>query len=65
MPEPDPQRYHLILAIDGRPTMHGWWQSRDTADRKYLSWIGDYGSTDGARITLTDEHDGRQLAAWP
>jgi hypothetical protein len=23
------------------------------------------GSTDGARITLTDEGDGRQLAAWP
>jgi hypothetical protein len=65
MPEPDPQRYHLVLAIDGRPTMHGWWTSRDTADRKYLSWIGDYGSTDGTRITLTDETDGQQLAAWP
>lgn len=65
MPQPDPQRYHLLLAIDGRPTMHGWWGNRATADRKFSSWIGDYGSTDGARITLTDETDGQQLAAWP
>jgi hypothetical protein len=65
MADADPPRYHLILAIDGRPTMHGWWTSRNTADRKYLSWIGDYGSTAGARITLTDETDGQELAAWP
>jgi hypothetical protein len=64
MPQPDPQRYHLLLTIHGRPTMHGWWGSQATADRKFRSWIGDYGSTAGARITLTDEHDGRQLAAW-
>lgn len=65
MPEHHPQRYHLLLAIEGRPTMHGWWASRPTADRKFLGWIGDYGSTAGTRITLTDEDDERQLATWP
>ena len=65
MPEPDPPKYHLLLAIHGRPTMHGWWTDRATADRKFRSWIGDYGSTNGARITLTDETDGQQLATWP
>jgi hypothetical protein len=65
MPEPDPQRYHLLLAIDGRPTMHGWWGSRATVDRKFTTWIGEFGGADGARITLTDETDGRELAAWP
>jgi hypothetical protein len=65
MPEPDPQRYYLLLAIHGRPTMHGWWADRATVDRKMLTWIGERGSVDGARITLTDETDGQQLAAWP
>lgn len=58
-------RYHLMLAVDGRPTMHGWWAERGTADRKFLSWIGERGSMPGARITLTDEVDGEELAAWP
>lgn len=62
---PDLPRYHLTLTIDGRPTMHGWWGKRETADRKFLSWIGDYGNTDRARIVLTDQADGRELTAWP
>ncbi|MFF3691003.1 hypothetical protein [Streptomyces sp. NPDC002187] len=65
MPEPGPQRYHLTLTIDGRPTMHGWWADHAVADRKFLSWIGDYGSTAGARITLTGQTDGREPATWP
>lgn len=63
--DPDPPRYHLALTIDGRPTMHGWWQDRTTADRKFRSWIGERGSMPGARITLTDQTTGRELAAWP
>ena len=51
MLKPDQQRYHLALTIDGRPAMH--------------SWIGEYGSVTGARITLTDQADDRELAAWP
>jgi hypothetical protein len=64
MPEPDPQRYHLVFAIDGRPTMQGWWADRRTADHKMLSWIGERGSMPGASVTLTAA-DGRQLATWP
>ncbi|MDQ0842380.1 hypothetical protein [Streptomyces sp. V1I6] len=65
MSDPDPPRYHLVLAIHGRPTMQGWWASRATADHKMVSWIGERGSIPGASVTLTDETDGRQLAAWP
>ncbi len=46
--------------------MRGWWPDRATAERKFKSWIGERGSVDGARITLTDEADGgRLLKAWP
>ncbi|MEU0398377.1 hypothetical protein ABZ208_37680 [Streptomyces sp. NPDC006208] len=66
---PSPTRsaisYHLTLTIDGQPTMHGWWEDRAVADRKFLSWIGDYGSTASARITLTDQPSGQKLATWP
>ncbi|MFF3324991.1 hypothetical protein [Streptomyces sp. NPDC002889] len=65
MPEPDQQRYCLALTIDGQPAMHGWWENRETADRKFRSWIGEYGSVTGARITLTDQVGDRELAAWP
>lgn len=65
MPDPAPPRYHLLLAIHGRPTMLGWWEDRATAERKMVTWIGERGSMPGARVTLTDETDGQQLAAWP
>ncbi|MFE7398870.1 hypothetical protein [Streptomyces sp. NPDC057557] len=59
-------RYHLTLTADGRPVMHGWWADLATAERKYTRWIGERGSREGARITLTDEADGGQLLkAWP
>ncbi|MFC9268889.1 hypothetical protein ACFTXJ_14100 [Streptomyces zhihengii] len=58
-------RYHLQLTIDGRPVMHAWWSTRVTADRKMSAWIGDYGTRDGVRVTLTDTVEGREIAAWP
>jgi hypothetical protein len=47
--------------------MHGWWGKRPTAEHQYRSWIGSWGSIDGARIVLTERAgDGEQvLASWP
>lgn len=61
----DPDRYHLLLTLDGRPAMHGWWGSLATADRMFLSWIGERGSLPGARIELVDTVDGRVIHSWP
>ncbi|WP_030917218.1 hypothetical protein [Streptomyces sp. NRRL B-24720] len=56
----------MTLSHGGRTIMRGWWPDRATAERKFKSWIGERGSVDGARITLTDEADGgRLLKAWP
>lgn len=60
-----PGRYHLLLAIDGRPMMHGWWDDETTARDKFRRWVGEYGSMPGARITLVDEVTGETLASWP
>jgi hypothetical protein len=30
-----------------------------------IRWVGECGSIAGARITLTDEKSGEQLAVWP
>lgn len=57
-------RYHLLLALDSRPAMHGWWNAEPTARRQYGVWIGERGRP-GARITLTDTVDGTTLAVWP
>ncbi|MFF1401264.1 hypothetical protein ACFVZD_47205 [Streptomyces sp. NPDC058287] len=37
------------------PVMNGWWSSRATAERKYRSWIGSYGSMPGACFTLVEQ----------
>lgn len=58
-------RYHLTLAAAGRPMMQGWWGSEAVARRKFSSWVGERGDLDGARITLVDEVEQRQLAVWP
>ncbi|MFF7142219.1 hypothetical protein ACFZB5_13355 [Streptomyces nodosus] len=60
-----PARFHLTLTAVGRPAMHGWWASEATARHKATSWIGEYGSLPGARITLTDEAMGETLTTWP
>lgn len=60
-----PGRYHLLLTTGGRPMEHGWWGNEDTARRKFARAVGLYGSRPDARVTLTDEETGDQLAAWP
>ncbi len=51
-------RFHLAVTASGRLVMQGWWESEETARRKFTSWVGEYGSMPGARITLTDEQRG-------
>ncbi|MFB7575666.1 hypothetical protein [Streptomyces sp. NPDC056165] len=60
-----PERYHLTLTTAGRPVAHGWWGSSTMADRKFASWVGEYGSIPDVRITLTDEQQGSVLTTWP
>ncbi|MFF3639372.1 hypothetical protein [Streptomyces sp. NPDC002250] len=57
--------YYLLLACDGRLVLRGWWGTEAVARRKFLSWIGEYGTLPGARITLTDERTAAMLASWP
>ncbi|QDO00759.1 hypothetical protein FNV65_35190 [Streptomyces sp. S1A1-8] len=61
----DEQRYHLILTVEGWPLMHGWWTDRAVANRKFRSWVGEYGSLPGAHIVLVDKEEGEVLASWP
>ncbi|MEU1494849.1 hypothetical protein ABZ456_31975 [Streptomyces sp. NPDC005776] len=59
-------RYRLTLTIGALTVMCGWWSDLPTAERKYTRWIGERGSINGTRITLTDEaDDGRVLKSWP
>ncbi|MER5549733.1 hypothetical protein ABT072_46925 [Streptomyces sp. NPDC002589] len=60
-----PLSYHLLLTSEDRLLQHGWWGSGETAHRMFSRWVGEYGSLPGARVTLTDEKTGEQLAAWP
>ncbi|MFF9240124.1 hypothetical protein ACF1AL_14995 [Streptomyces sp. NPDC014801] len=57
-------RYHLLLAVDGRPALHGWWNSETTARGQFRQIVGSHGR-DGARVTLTDEETGTALTTWP
>ncbi|MEU6543852.1 hypothetical protein [Streptomyces sp. NPDC046859] len=59
------ERYHLLLTTAGRPVQHGWWGSEATARRKFSSWVGEYSTIPGARITLADEETGTVLTEWP
>lgn len=61
----NPGRYHLLLALDGRPAMHGWWDSEATARQQFVGWIGERGSMPGVRIVLVDEETGATLTTWP
>jgi hypothetical protein len=58
-------RYHLLLTLDGRPAMHGWWSKESTARRQFASWVGERGDMPAVRITLVDTETGEKLAAWP
>lgn len=61
----DDQRFHLTLYSSGLPVAHGWWGDRATAERKFTSWIGEFGDVDQARVVLVDEADGSVLTTWP
>ncbi|MGW3197159.1 hypothetical protein ACWDBD_21725 [Streptomyces sp. NPDC001118] len=62
---PDPGRYHLLLSSGGWPVQRGWWYVEETVRRKFTRWVGEHGTLPDARVTLTDEETGEQLAAWP
>lgn len=59
-----PGRYHLTLALKGRPSMHGWWSDEATACGQFPGWIGTWG-VPGARIILVDTVDGTVIHSWP
>lgn len=59
-----PGRYHLLLTVDGQPTMHGWWASEATGRAQFTQIVGQHGMP-AARITLTDEEAGTVLTSWP
>lgn len=60
----NPDRYHVALALGGRPVLHGWWGSEAVARRQFASLVGQYGQP-GARVTLADEETGETLTEWP
>jgi hypothetical protein len=60
----NPERYHLTLAVDGRPMMQGWWGNETVARDKFREWVGGRGKA-GARVTLVDEETGETLTTWP
>ncbi|MFB6678363.1 hypothetical protein ACFCWG_39315 [Streptomyces sp. NPDC056390] len=65
----DPKRYRLTLTTTADGTaMDGRWSALATAERKFRSWIGSYGSMPGARIKLTEQaadDTWAELRAWP
>ena len=60
----NPSRYHLTLAVGGRPMMQGWWGSEAVARGKFREWVGGRGQAD-ATVTLVDEDTGATLTRWP
>ncbi|MFB6854901.1 hypothetical protein ACFCWV_20760 [Streptomyces sp. NPDC056341] len=63
-----PERYRLTLTSGGAVVMQSEWPIRETAARKYTSWIGSYGSMPGARIALAEQTaDGpwAEVKTWP
>ncbi|MFK0020792.1 hypothetical protein [Streptomyces sp. NPDC090798] len=62
---PDRERFHLTVSSTGRPVIQGWWENDAVARGKFVSWVGEYGTIPGARLTLVDEAAARTLAVWP
>ncbi|MGV9901997.1 hypothetical protein ACWDU8_05765 [Streptomyces sp. NPDC003388] len=60
-----PDHYYLLFTCDGRLVLRGWWGTEAVARKKFRSWVGEYGSLPGARITLADEETAAVLASWP
>lgn len=60
----DAGRYRLLLMLEDKPAMHGWWAEESTAYDQLPVWVGKWG-VPGARITLVDTETGETLAEWP
>ncbi|MFG2603199.1 hypothetical protein ACGFT2_06595 [Streptomyces sp. NPDC048514] len=58
-------RFHVLLAAEDRPVLHGWWNREATARGTFRRGIGVYGDMAGARIILADDETTQVLAAWP
>jgi hypothetical protein len=56
-------RYHVILSIEGRRALDGWWGDEPTARRKFRQLVGQQGR-DGVTVTLVDEEQGAVLTSW-
>lgn len=59
-----PGRCHLVVTANGRPGMHGWWNSRRIARGKFTQLV-DEQDRPGVSITLTDEQTHARLTTWP
>ncbi|MFJ4688785.1 hypothetical protein ACIQNG_13855 [Streptomyces sp. NPDC091377] len=59
------ERYRLSLTIDGLQVQTGWWETEAVARRKFIAWVGSYGSLPGTRVVLVDDETGETLTAWP
>ncbi|WP_329576700.1 MULTISPECIES: hypothetical protein [unclassified Streptomyces] len=60
--------YRVTLTTGGAVVMQGEWSIRETAARKFRSWIGSYGSMPGARVALAEQaadETWTELKAWP
>jgi hypothetical protein len=43
-----PGRYHLLLTVNGRPAMHGWWNNEMIARTQFRAWEGERGRPEQA-----------------
>jgi hypothetical protein len=60
--------YRVTLTTGGAVVMQGEWPIRETAERKFRSWIGSYSAIADSRIVLTergDDGEERVLQRWP
>ncbi|MFJ5212854.1 hypothetical protein [Streptomyces nigra] len=63
-----PGRYRVVLRVNGREVLTGWWDDPDVADAKCGSYIEEFKDQAGAAVRLTEADDsGREweLHSWP
>ncbi|WP_329375694.1 hypothetical protein OG625_39035 [Streptomyces sp. NBC_01351] len=60
-------RFHITVRFRaGGPAVEGQWEDEAAALRKFRSWVGRRGSTDGVVITLWRETEGARtdMRTW-